>query len=185
MSLVFDPKVVTARKNHKCWACLCEIPKGMMYVSYPGKNEAGEFQSTKLCHECSVLLMKKTGATAHTIRQGEFSERLIPNCLRKVRTQFRKEPMQMLKEIADKANSMPAAPPKQCQQIVVKASEFNRRIFHLPESRYKAEQFPKGASLTVKAGVNGQSRAATIMGAWSTDGSGFGCNKRQVAVLVA
>jgi hypothetical protein len=185
MSLVFDPKVLTARKNHKCWACLCEIPKGMMYVSYPGKNSAGEFQSTKLCHECSVLLTKKTGATALTIRQGEFSERLIPNFLRKVRNEFRKEPMKMLKEIAEKADSMPVTPPKMCQQIVVKTSEFNRRIFHLPESRFKTEQFPKGASLTVKAGVAGESRNARILGAWSTDGSGFGCSKRQVAVLVA
>ena len=185
MSLVFDPRVVTARKAHKCWACLCDIPKGMMYVSYSGKNEAGEFQSTKLCHECSVLLTKKTGATALTIRQGEFSERLIPNCLRKVRNEFRKAPMKMLKEIAEKANSMPATPPKLCNQIVVKASELERRIFHLPESRWKVEQFPKGESVTIKAGVTGASRIATIKGAWSTDGSGFGCNKRQVAVLVA
>jgi hypothetical protein len=185
MGISFDPKVQTARKTHKCWACLCEIPKGMMYVSYPGKNSAGDFQSTKLCHECSVLLTKKTGATALTIRQGEFSERLIPNCLRKVRNEFRKEPMKMLKEIAEKANSTPATPPKPCNLIVVKASELERRIFHLPESRWKVEQFPKGASLIVKAGVNGESRTATIKGAWSTDGSGFGCNKRQVAVLVA
>jgi hypothetical protein len=183
--MAFDPKVQTARKAHKCWACLCEIPKGMMYVSYPGKNSAGNFQSTKLCHECSVLLTKKTGATAFTIRQGEFSERLIPNCLRKVRNEFRKAPMKMLEEIAEKANSMPVAPPKPCNQIVVKASEFDRRIFHLPESRYKVEQFSKGGSVTIKAGVTGASRIATIKGAWSTDGSGFGCNKRQVAIFVA
>jgi hypothetical protein len=93
--------------------------------------------------------------------------------------------MKMLKEIAEKADSMPVTPPKMCQQIVVKTSEFNRRIFHLPESRFKTEQFPKGASLTVKAGVAGESRNARILGAWSTDGSGFGCSKRQVAVLVA
>lgn len=185
MSLALDPKVQTARKNHKCWACLCDIPKGIMYVSYPGKNSAGEFQSTKLCHECSVLLTKKTGATALTIRQGEFSERLIPNFLRKVRNEFRKEPTKMLKEIAEKADSMPATPPKMCQQIVVKTSEFDRRIFHLPESRYKMEQFAKGASLTIKAGVNGQSRTAVIQGVWSTTGEAFNCNKRQVAVLVA
>ena len=76
-------------------------------------------------------------------------------------------------------------PPKQCQQIVVKASEFDRRIFHLPESRYKVEQFAKGANITVKAGVNGKSRSAVIKGAWSVNGDGFGCAKRQVAILVA
>jgi hypothetical protein len=93
--------------------------------------------------------------------------------------------MKMLEEIAEKANSMPVAPPKPCNQLVVKASELDRRIFHLPESRYKVEQFTKGANLIVKAGVNGKSRTAVIKGVWSTSGEAFGCNKRQVAVLVA
>jgi hypothetical protein len=76
-------------------------------------------------------------------------------------------------------------PPKPCSQIVVKVSEFDRRIFHLPESRYKVEQFAKGASLTIKAGVNGKSRTAQILMARSTTGEAFGCTKRQIAVLVA
>ena len=184
-ALTFDARPVKARKSHKCWACLREIPKGEVYVCYPGKNSAGEFQSTKLCYECSFLLTQKTGATANTIQQGNFSERLIPNFLRKIRNEFRKNPRKLIEEAGLLIDKMETVPKKLCQQIVVKQSEFNRRIFHLPESRYKTEQFCKGASLTVKAGVNGQSRTATIKGAWSTDGSGFGCTKRQVAVLVA
>lgn len=182
--LTFDARVVTARKDHKCWACLCVIPKGEMYINYPGKNEEGQFQSTKLCYECSYLLTQKTGANAHTIQQGNFSERLIPNFLRKKRNEFRDNPKAAI-EAAGLLLTTEPAPPKPCRQIVVKASEFERRIFHLPESRYKVEQFGKGEQLTIKAGVNGQSRTARIVMACSTTGEAFGCNKRQVAILVA
>lgn len=184
MSLSFDAKITTARKEHRCFACGAQIPAGQVYIAYPGKNNEGVFQTTHLCIECSYLLTQKTGANANNIRQGEFSDRLLPNCLRKKRAEFRKDPKAAI-NAAGLTETKPAAPPKQCQQIVVKQSEFKRRIFHLPESRYKVEQFPKGASLTVKAGVAGESRNARILGAWSTNGSGFGCTKRQVAVLVA
>lgn len=182
---IFDPRVVKARKPHQCWACLREIPKGEVYVCYPGENNAGEFQSTKLCYECSFLLTKKTGATANSIQQGNFSERLIPNFLRKIRNEFRKNPRKAIEEAGLLIDKMEPVPPKLCQQIVVKQTEFERRIFHLPESRFKADQFVKGNTLTIKAGVNGQSRNTRIIGAWSTDGSGFGCDKRQVAILVS
>jgi hypothetical protein len=131
------------------------------------------------------VLTQKTGASANSIAQGNFCERLIPNFLRKKRNEFRRNPKAVLEAsglLDPKTNPEPLKP---CSQIVVKASEFERKIFHLPESRWKVEQFPKGGSVTIKAGVTGASRIATIKGAWSTDGSGFGCNKRQVAILVA
>ena len=184
MNIVFDPKITTARKQHKCFACCATIPKGEIYIGYPGTNNEGKFQTTHLCIECSYLLTQKTGANAHNIRLGEFSERLLPNCLRKKRDAFRLDPRKVLENSGLMETRQPE-PPKPCNQIVVKTSEFDRRIFHLPESRYKVEQFPKGGSVTIKAGVNGKSRTAVIKGAWSVDGSGFGCNKRQVAVLVA
>lgn len=179
----FNARVTTARKEHKCFACGVTIPKGQVYIGYPGKNSDGKFQTAHLCIECSYLMTQKTGANAHNIRLGEFSERLLPNCLRKKRAEFRKDPKAAI-EAAGLTEINPT-PPKPCQQIVVKGSEFDRQIFHLPESRWKVEQFAKGASIIVKAGVNGKARTAVIKGAWSVDGSGFGCNKRQVAVLVA
>ena len=183
MSLVFDPKITTARKPHKCWACGVAIPKGQVYIGYPGTNNEGKFQTTHLCIECSYLLTQKDGANAHNIRQGEFSDRLLPNCLRKKRAEFRKDPRRAIEAMLQV--TCEPEPPRQCNQIVVKTAEFDRRIFHLPESRYKAEQFTKGASLIVKAGVNGKARTARIIMACSTTGEAFGCNKRQVAVLVA
>jgi hypothetical protein len=184
MSLVFDPRITVARKVHQCYACLRDIPKGETYIGYPGKNNRGKFETVHLCIECSYLLTQKTGADAFNITYGNFTERLIPNFLRKKRNEFRKAPRKAIED-AGLAEIKPTEQPKQCQQIVVKASELERKIFHLPESRYKVEQFSKGANLTIKAGVNGQSRTATIKGAWSTTGEAFGCNKRQVAVLVA
>lgn len=181
----FPAKVIlSSRKPHKCFACLFDIPVGSIYIAYPGVNSGGEFSEMKLCIECSYLLSQKTGKNAHNIRQGEFQDRLLPNCLRKKRTEFRRNP-QAAVIAAGLIKDKPSEPPKQCQQIVVKTSEFDRRIFHLPESRYKVEQFKKGGSLTIKAGVNGKSRDVRIVMERSTSGEAFGCKKRQVAVLVA
>lgn len=183
MSLSFNARASKARKQHQCWACERTIATGEVYIAYPGKGSDGRFVTTHLCVECSFLITQKTGANAQNIRQGELTDRLIPNFLRKKRAEFRKDPIAAI-TAAGLVRSTPKAP-KPVQRIVVKASEFERRIFHLPESRFKAEQFPKGGPLNVKAGVNGKSRAVTIKGAWSTSGEAFGCNKRQVAILVA
>lgn len=178
----FNARITKARKEHKCFACGDKIVKGQVYIGYPGKSNTGVFQTTHLCIICSYLLTQKTGANAHNVRMGEFSERLLPNCLRKKRAEFLRDPKKAIESAGlTKTKATPAQ--KKCQQIVVKTSEFDRRIFHLPESRYKVAQFAKGAELTVKAGVNGKSRTAVIKGAWSVNGEAFGCTKRQIAIL--
>ena len=182
--LTFDARPVVARKPHKCWACGIVIPVGLKYIAYSGKDNSGKFRTLHLCIECSFLLTQKTGANANSIRQGEFCERLLPNCLRKKRAEFRRDARAAVTAAGLLESSNPSMP-KPCRQIVVKASEFNRRIFHLPESRYKVEQFGKSEQLIIRAGVDGESRTARIVGAWSTSGEAFGCKKRQVAVLVA
>jgi hypothetical protein len=185
--LIFDARVTKARKQHRCLACLRPIMAGETYIEYPGKDSKGEFSTRRLCIECSFLLTQKTGADASSVREGEFSDRLIPNFLRKKRAEFRRNPKAAI-TAAGLANPAPAAaetPARPVQQIIVKAAEFDRRIFHLPESRFKAAQFPKGGTLTIKAGVTGKSRTARIIMARSTTGEAFGCNKRQVAILVA
>ena len=182
MSVSFDPRTVVARKPHKCFACTVVIPKGFQYLACPSKGEDGKFQTVHLCIECAYLLRYKTGENANGLTPGCFTERRLPNCLRKLRATFRKDPIKAIEAMLQV--TCEPEPPKQCQQIVVKASEFERRIFHLPESRYKAEQFTQGASLTIKAGVNGKSRTAQILMARSTTGEAFGCSKRQIAVLV-
>lgn len=180
----FNARITKAAKKHQCLACERPIAKGEIHIVYPGKNSEGKFMSTRLCIECRFLITQKTGANASNIRPGEFTDILLPNCLRKKRTEFRKNP-----KAAIIAAGLPETPPEhpapRCKQIVVKVSEWKRKIFHLPESRYKAEQFSKGNQLTIRAGVNGRKREATIKGAWSTSGKAFGCKKRQVAILVA
>lgn len=185
--MVLDARVTKAKKQHKCMACLRPIITGETYISYPAKFESGKMTTRRLCIECSYLLTQKTGKGANTIREGDFTDALIPNCLRKKRTEFRRNPRQAIQD-AGLLKPAPAAAEttaRPVQQIIVKASEFNRRIFHLPESRYKAEQFQEGRALTIKAGVNGKSRSERIIMARSTTGEAFGCTSRQVAILVA
>jgi hypothetical protein len=90
--------IMAARKPHKCFTCLCDIPKKSMYISYPGKNHAGEFQTTHICMECGYLLAQKTGDHKKVIRAGEFSERMIPNFLKKKRADFRRNPQDVLEK---------------------------------------------------------------------------------------
>ena len=180
----FDSRIVKAAKEHKCYTCNRPLKKGEVHIVYPGTNENYKLVSFRLCIECSFLITQKDGVYANQIKAGGFSDIMIPNRLRKKRAEFRKNPKAAI-IAAGLPEKPPVHPPQPCNSIVVKASEFQRKIFHLPESRYKAGQFSKGNTLTIRAGVNGQKRKATIKGAWSTSGKMFGSNKRQVAVLVA
>ena len=184
VEFVFDAKPVKAKKQHQCMACLLKIVPGETYISYPAKFSNGKMTTRRLCIECTYLMTRKDGKNAFTIREGEFSEKFIPNCLRKKRNEFRKDPKGALEAAGF---DQPPAPRevRKVERIIVKTAEFDRRIFHLPEGKFQAEQFPKGKELTIKAGVNGKSRTAKIVMAKSTSGEAFGCNKRQVAVLTA
>ena len=50
-----------------------------------------------LCLECGYLMTQKTGERSTNLRQGEFQEKFIPNCLRKKRDEFRKDPEACIK----------------------------------------------------------------------------------------
>lgn len=180
----FNSRIVKAAKDHKCYTCERPLKKGEVHIVYPGTNENYKLVSFRLCIECSFLITQKDGINASQIKAGGFTDVLIPNRLRKKRAEFRANPRAAI-IAAGLPETPPVHPPQPCNSIVVKAAEFQRKIFHLPESRYKAEQFSKGNILTIRAGVNGQKREATIKGAWSTSGEMFGSKKRQVAVLVA
>lgn len=176
----FSTEVHTARKEYTCWTCNNKIAVGDYYACSAGTNESGAFVTTRMCIECTFLATQKTGENAETFAPGCFTERKIPNCLRKLRSEYRLAPLATIEKygVLNIKSETPAR-----QQIIVKTSEFNRKIFHFPESRFKLEHFPKGATITVKAGVNGKSRQVTIKGAWSTDGSAFSSPNRQIAIL--
>ena len=98
MSNKFTPRVVkAAKKPHECYACCRTIPEGAVYIAYPGKDNDGEFCTMHLCLECGYLMTQKTGERATNLQQGEFQEQFIPNCLRKKREEFRKDPEACIK----------------------------------------------------------------------------------------
>ena len=76
------------------------MPKGSMYVSAPHKSEIdGSFQELKFCAECAYILRT---ADRQNFKQGNFTEQNIPNCLRKIRDQYRKNPMKAWEELIKK-----------------------------------------------------------------------------------
>jgi hypothetical protein len=179
----FAARITKAKKEHKCLGCLRPIIPGVVYISYPGMTSEGKFMTNRLCIECSFLITQKNVNRNH-IREGEFTDQYIPNCLRKKREEFRKDPQAAIKA-AGLDKETPPAPPKTIKNIVVKNHEFHRKIFHFPKGKYKVENFPVGGSLTIRAGVKGKSRTVKIIKTCSTSGESFGCTQKQIAILVA
>ena len=80
--------VISSRKVHKCSMCLEMIPKGSIYFKYAFSGK-GEIETLKLCCICAFLI---TQTPDGKVKKGGFSERMIPNCLRKKRSEFIKNP---------------------------------------------------------------------------------------------
>lgn len=179
----FDPRVVlSSRKAHKCVTCGYVMPKGTVYVAYPCKDNLG-FRTLHLCVECTYLMNFKTGERRQEITTGEFTERRIPNFLRKKRAEFRKNPTQAIRDskLTEIRSSSEVKPPS---RIVVKASEFERRIHTIPAGKFNCSHFPAGGEVFICAGVSGDKRAARIKGAWEVDGAGFGLKGKRIAILL-
>lgn len=81
----FPPKVINSgRKNYRCFTCWKTINAGKMYVAYPVKDG----KTVKTLHVCLLCSMLLKDSRDCTIKPGGFSERLIPNCLRKKKAEF-------------------------------------------------------------------------------------------------
>ena len=182
----FDPRVVSSsRKEHKCYVCAYNMPKGTMYVAYPFKGEDGKFKSLKICVECGYLMRFKTGDHKDIVREGEFTERRIPNFLKKKRSEFRKNPLKAIREsFINRPSRAQEDAPRIVSRLVVKASEFDRHIHNVPSGKYSIESFPAGGSITICAGVSGDKRIAIIKRAWEVDGAGFGLMGKRIAILL-
>jgi hypothetical protein len=85
MTEAFPPKVVTAaRKPYRCFTCLGTISTGTMYVRHPVK----EGKTVKTLHLCMLCTMILKDSKDNVIKPGGYSERLIPNVLRKKKAEF-------------------------------------------------------------------------------------------------
>lgn len=87
----FESKVIQkSRKVHRCLMCCRDIPVGSIYVVSPYKDDAdGRFEAVKMCHECAYLMHY---VTKPNFKEGNFTDTNIPNFLRKIRNEYRKDP---------------------------------------------------------------------------------------------
>jgi hypothetical protein len=87
----FPAKVITkSAKEHKCLMCLQVIPKGNIYIVIPHKDDTdGKFEAVKMCPECAYLM---NNTTNNKFKEGNFTDTNIPNFLRKIRNEYRKDP---------------------------------------------------------------------------------------------
>ena len=184
MGMDFEARCVeSARKEHVCFACRVKIPVGGTYIVYPCAGSDGRFRNIKFCPICGYLLTQKDGANAQTIREGEFSETLIPNCLRKKRNAFLRDHETAIREAGLDNPASAASAPRRIARIVVSREVFRRRVFFLRRKKMTPEQFPKGEEIVIQAGVAGETRTATVLGAWIINGKGIGRRGKFIAIL--
>ena len=91
--MIFEAKVVLkSKKEHRCLLCLKTIPVGSIYVVAPYKDdESKKFEAVKMCSECAYLMHH---VTKTNLKEGNFTETNIPNFLRKIRNEYRKNPQE-------------------------------------------------------------------------------------------
>lgn len=184
MAVEFEARCVeSARKEHVCFACREKIPVGGTYIVYPCAGDDGRFKSVKFCPLCGYLLTQKNGANARTIREGEFSETLIPNCLRKKRDALLRDPETAFREAGLDNPAPKATAHRRIARFVVSREVFRRRIIFLRRRKMTPEQFPVGGKIIIQAGVAGKTRKTTVRGAWIVNGRGIGQRGKFIALL--
>ena len=89
----FAAKVIrNSRKVHRCLLCCRDIPVGSIYIVSPYKDDkTGKFEAVKMCHECAYLIQQTD--QKHQFKEGNLTDTNIPNKLRKIRSEYRKDPM--------------------------------------------------------------------------------------------
>ena len=81
----FDPKIIcSSAKPHICFGCEGTISTGMMYVRQVVRDDK-TIKNIALCLLCAMLLKEQNRTY---LKPGGFSDRLIPNCLRKKKAEF-------------------------------------------------------------------------------------------------
>ena len=90
--MIFDSKVIMkSKKEHRCSMCIGVIQKGNAHVAVPYKDGAdGSFKDIKICPECAYVM---NHADTTTFKDGGFTDINIPNKLRKIRNEYRKDPI--------------------------------------------------------------------------------------------
>lgn len=77
--------------------CIGLIQKGNAYVTVPYKDATdGSFKDIKLCPECAYVMHH---ADTSTFKSGGFTDINIPNKLRKIRAEYRKDPIGAWEEL--------------------------------------------------------------------------------------
>lgn len=76
--------ISSARKPYRCFTCLTTIAAGTTYVRHPVK----EGKAVKTLHLCMLCTMILKDSKDNIIKPGGYTDRLIPNVLRKKKAEF-------------------------------------------------------------------------------------------------
>lgn len=175
-------KLVHARKDYTCMACEQTIYKGDAYVSQSGPCSDGTFQTYKVCFECAFLISQKTGGREFQVRPSEFTERKIPNFLRKIRTEYRQNPKATVKKYwVDQVAIEQKMGLNYRKTIRVTRECFNRKIINVP-LKESLKELQEGQIIKLIKGFNEDEKVVKIKKLCFTKGANFKGQKSKKVV---
>lgn len=188
----FKARVVRAvRKGRICYGCGRMIEVGRVAIVQPLFSEAGKMVSESLCMECGYLLHEMLNSGRSSLKEHGFSERKIPNVLRKKRDEFRQDPESAMCKaglLSSGSGGADAAAPE-IKPLVVSGEAYRRRIHLFPRKKYPLESFRNGETFVLRHGVGGESRVVEIQKAWKISAKSasemFGKRGGHIVVLEA
>jgi hypothetical protein len=177
-----DCKTENATKGHICECCDRVIHPTEQYVIVTGKVDKKIYNKT-ICFCCSFLSSLKEGPNKGVIIPGEYTEKKIPNRLRKIREEFYQDMPGCLNKYKQYLPEEPSG--SKLKRVVVSADQFNRTIINVPSNRFnKLEDFFAGQEIMLSAGVKGPQKKVTIKSVSEVDGKSFCRDGKCLAILL-
>lgn len=177
-----DCKTENATKGHFCECCDRVIHPTEQYVIVTGEVDKKIYNKT-ICFCCSFLSSLKEGPNKGVIIPGEYTEKKIPNRLRKIKEEFYQDMVGCLNKYKQYLPEEPSG--SKLKKVVVSADQFNRTIINVPSNRFnKLEDFLAGQEIMLSVGVRGPQKKVTIKSVNEVDGKSFGREGKCLAILL-
>jgi hypothetical protein len=177
-----EGKLVHAKNDYLCTACEKVIEKDQPYISQSGACSDGTFATYKVCFECGFLITQKTGERRNRVSPGEMTEKKIPNFLRKLRDEYRKDPQGTCLKYWKEYNEQVEKEGKIFRKTLrVSREMYNRKIINVP-LKTSLKELKEGQELKLIKGFNEEDKIVKIKKICFTRGQNFTNCKAQKAV---
>lgn len=168
-----EGKLVKAKADYQCICCEKKIEKGQPYISQSGQCSDGTFATYKVCFECGFLITQKTGERRNRVVPAEMTEKKIPNFLRKLRDEYRKDPQGTCLKYWKEYNEQVEKEGKIFRKTLrVNREMYNRKIINVP-LKPSLKELKEGQEIKLIKGFNEEEKIVKIKKLCFTKGQNF------------